>query len=258
MESPPKRAWTPLDWPALRQNFAQLPTISRRQVLEYFQRTEPDLSSDTLDSRIHELLRRGLLVPAGRGRYSFEPIGRPVFQPQPTRAERTIWKELASFDLPAGCLWSTAWVHEFMLHQPARAFLVVEVPKDYIRSVFHALQMRYGLRVFVQPTPDVLDRYVIEADRPIVVQPFVSRAPVQIVQRVPVPTLEKLLADLYCEPDLFYAYQGQELKTIFANADRTYQLDTKRLLSYASRRGKATVLGQFLRQLDSWSSPFDQ
>ena len=257
MEPSPKRAWTPLDGPALRQAFAQSRTISRRQVREYFQRAEPALNADTLDSRIRELLRRGLLLPAGRGRYSFEPIGRPVFQPQPTRSERTIWKELASFDLPAGCLWSTAWVHEFMLHQPARAFLVVEVPKDYVRSVFHTLQARYGLRIFVQPTPEVLNRYVTEANRPVVVQPFVSRAPVQLVQRVPVPTLEKLLADLYCEPDLFYPYQGQELKTIFTNAARTYQLDTRRLLSYAGRRGKAAALNQFLRQLDPWPSPLD-
>lgn len=257
MEKPSKRAWNPLDWQSLQQAFAQVPSITRRQVQAHFQRTEPALSPDTLDSRIHELLRRGQLISVGRGRYAFEATGRPVFRPPMTRSERIIWKELAAFNLPAGCLWATAWVHELMIHQPARSLLLVEVPKDYTRAVFHALQDRYGLRVFLQPTPDVLTRYVTEANRPLVVQPFVSRAPVQLAQHVPVPTLEKLLVDLFCEPDLFYTYQGQELKTIFTNADRTYQLDSKRLLSYAGRRGRASALRQFLQQLGGWSSLLD-
>lgn len=257
MEKRPTRAWNPVDWAGLQQAFAQASTITRQQVQAYFQRTEPALSSATLDSRLHELRRRKLLVAVGRGRYAFAPTGKPTFLPHLTRPERAIWKELAPFDLPAGCLWSTAWVHDFMRHQPARTWLVVEVPKDYLRSVFHALQDRYGLRVFRQPSPEVLDRYVAEATRPILVQPFVSRAPVQDAQGVPVPTLEKLLADLFCEPDRWYTYQGQELKTIFTNADRTYQLDPQRLLSYAGRRGKAAALRQFLSQLEGWSTPLD-
>jgi len=254
MESSPKRAWTPLDWSGLQQAFAPVTLLTRTQVQAYFQRAEPALSPHTLDSRLRELVRRGHLVPAGRGRYAVEPSGRPTFQPTLTRPERAVWQALAAFDLPAGCLWSTAWAHELMLHQPARSWLVVEVPKDYLRAVFHSLQDRHGLRVFLQPTPEVLDRYVREADRPLVVQPFLSRAPVQVVQHTPVSTLEKLLADLFCEPTLFYTYQGQELKTIFTNAARSYQLDAKRLLSYAARRGKGPMLREFLQQLDGWAT----
>lgn len=247
-----------LNWPALREEFAHQPELTRAQVLAFYRRQNAALKSTTLDWRIHELIRRGLLTPAGRGRYvpADTVVPRLPYRPALEPAERAIWRVLVKeLQIPEGCLWSTAWANEFGLHQAARNFLVVEVPRDYVRAAFYALQDRHPHRVFLRPQPEVLAYYVAEATRPLVVISFVSRAPVQQVDKVPVPRLEKLLVDLFSRPDLFAAFQGHELKTIFANARRHYPLDERTLLRYAQRRHKADDLRQFLGQVPDWPQP---
>ena len=247
-----------LQWPALREEFTHQPELTRAQVLAFYRRQDAELKHTTLDWRIHELVQRGLLASTGRGRYALADAisHRRTYRPALEPAERAIWRVLVKeLQIPEGCLWSTAWANEFGLHQAARNFLVIEVPRDYAQAAFYTLQDRHHHRVFLRPQPDVLTYYVAEATRPLVVISFISRAPVQEVDKVPVPRLEKLLVDLFSRPDLFSAFQGHELKTIFSNARRRYLLDERTLLRYAQRRHKADDLRQFLRQLPDWSQP---
>lgn len=247
-----------LEWPALKSAFAGQPEFTRAAVLAFYRRADPMLNSHTFDSRLRQLVRRGLLLATGRGRYALVATAplRAAFQPTLSRAERTSWRVLIKeLQIPEGCLWSTAWVNEFSIHQAARSLLIVEVPRDYVHTAFFALQERYPHRVFLQPRPDMLTHYVAQADRPLVVLPFVRRAPVQLEAGVPVPRLEKLLVDLFSRPDLFPAYQGHELVTIFRHARRHYRLDERTLLSYAARRHQARELHRFLRQLPDWPIP---
>lgn len=246
------------NWSALQQVFADQLELTRSQVLEFYFRQTPEVKQTTLDWRIHELVRRGLLTTVGRGRYALAKSSshQSLYHPVLNAEERTIWQVLhEELQLPEGCLWSTTWANEFSLHQAFRNFLVIEVPRDYGQAVFYALQDRYPQRVFLHPRPEVLTYYVAETIQPLVVLPFVSRAPVQQLDEVTVPRLEKLLVDLFSRPDLFAAFQGQELKTIFMNARRRYRLDERTLLRYAQRRHKADNLRQFLRQLPEWASP---
>lgn len=258
MEEPTATIPSALGWPALRDEFAQHLELTRAQVLAFYRRQDAALKQTTLDWRIHELVRRGLLTSVSRGRYA--PAAaiahRVPYRPTLEPAERAIWRVLVKeLQIPEGCLWSTAWANEFGLHQAARNFLVIEVPRDYLQAAFYALQDRHHHRVFLRPQPEVLTYYVAEATRPLVVIPFVSRAPVQAVDKVPVPRLEKLLVDLFSRPDLFAAFQGHELQTIFANARRHYALDERTLLRYAQRRHKADELREFLHQVPDWSQP---
>lgn len=257
MEELPPPVPDALNWPALQEAFTHQPELTRSQVVDFYRGHAPEVKLTTLDWRIHELVRRGLLTTVGRGRYALpDPLShRHSYCPVPDSEESAVWQLLhQELQLPEGCLWSTAWANEFSLHQAFRNFLVIEAPRDYGQAVFYALQDRYPHRVFLNPRPEVLTYYVAETSQPLVVLPFVSRAPVQQVDQVPVPRLEKLLVDLFSRPDLFSAFQGQELKTIFTNARRRYLLDERTLLRYAQRRHKADALREFLHQLPDWSS----
>lgn len=258
MKEPPHSVPNTLNWPVLQGLLAHQPEITRSQLMDFYRSQTPEVPQTTLDWRIHELVRRGLLTTVGRGRYALpNPLRHQhSYHPVPDAEASAVWQLLLQeLQLPEGCLWSTAWVNEFSLHQAFRNFLVVEAPRDYGQAVFYALQDQYSHRVFLNPRPEVLTYYVAETSQPLVVLPFVSRAPVQQVDQVPVPRLEKLLVDLFSRPDLFPAFQGQELKTIFTNANRRYLLDERTLLRYAQRRHKADALRGFLHQLPDWSSP---
>jgi hypothetical protein len=244
-----------LKWLELRNTLAHDSELTRAQVFDFYRRQEPEAKQTTLDWRIYELVSRGLLVSLGRGRYTLANAvqKQSTYLPELASTERSIWRVLVKeLQMPEGCLWSTAWVNEFSLHQAARNFLIVEVPRDYVQAVFFALKDRHSHRVFLRPDPEILSYYVAETDKPIIVTAFVSRAPVQQVDKVPVPRLEKMLVDLFSSPNLFAAYQGRELEIIFSNAHRYYTLDERTLLGYAQRRHKAPELRRFLRQLPDW------
>ena len=141
---------------------------------------------------------------------------------------------------------STRIINEFMLHQPVRFFILVEVEKEALESVFYYLKDNGIRNVFLQPEEKELQRYVNELDNAIILQSLVSKAPLQTVKQVSTTTLEKLLVDLFCDKKLFYTYQGSEMIFIFNNAYRRYSIDFTKLFSYAQRRNRETGLMDFL------------
>ena len=61
-----------------------------------------------------------------------------------------------------------------------------------------------------------------------------------------VPTLEKMLTDVFCDRDIFYFYSGAEMERIFENAFDRYTVDFSRLFAYANRRGKEKEIKNYI------------
>ena len=135
------------------------------------------------------------------------------------------------------CIWNTKWINEFMLHQPGRFYTILEIEKDVKESVFYAL-MELGKEVYLDPTEEVLNKYVVNKKDPIIITSLVTEAPTQEVNGVNTITLEKLLVDIFCNETLFGAHQGAELERIYSSALEKYTVSNTKLLRYASRRNK--------------------
>lgn len=224
-------------------------TLTRAEWLAWYQTNEPSLPTATLDWRLHELVRAGTLRRQGRGRYALASASPDGFQPVMPDELASLWRGLAQhLGDQTGCVWTTMWLHEWMLHQPARETWVIEVPRDaLITAFYYLLDARGGAGVFVQPDARTTATYVSEAARPALVLPLVSQAPVQRVAGVPVPKLEKLLVDVFAEPVRLAAYQGAELGRIFSGAVRQGPLVPATFWRYAQRRKRADALRKWLR-----------
>jgi len=83
----------------------------------------------------------------------------------------------------------------------------------------------------------------------IVVNSFVSEAPVQNIKNIPTSSLEKLLVDLFCDKNLFYFLQGNELVNIYKNAFDKYTVNQSKLLRYADRRRKKKQIKEFIKTI---------
>ena len=55
---------------------------------------------------------------------------------------------------------------------------------------------------------------------------------------ITLPTLEKLLVDIYDEDKMFHFVQGAEIERIFQNALNRYSINYTTFFGYAKRRGK--------------------
>ena len=105
--------------------------------------------------------------------------------------------------------------------------------------------MRY--KVFLNPSYEVFDNYVLEENNFIIVKSLISEAPLQKLTNLYTVTLEKMLVDIFCDKIVFSAYQGNEIKTIFSEAYKKYSINENKLFRYANRRGKKEQLQKYIK-----------
>jgi hypothetical protein len=149
------------------------------------------------------------------------------------------------------CLWSTSVYHEFMLHQPAKSFQIIEVEQDARDAIFFLLK-ESGLDVFLDSDKNYVNRYLPDDTAYWILKSLVSEAPIQVLNTVPTSTLEKSLVDLFAETDLLSLFQGSEKDRIFEEACGKYLINENKLLRYAARRGKKQELNRYLDQVSKF------
>ena len=138
-------------------------------------------------------------------------------------------------------------LHEFMTHQPGQNLIVVEAEKDACESVFNRLREKYTGRVFLDPTRSLMENYVLPQASPIIVLPLISESPRTTNNNIPSPKLEKILVDILVDENIFFAFQGVELSTIYENAFNTYWLNQRTMFRYARRRKAGKTLQEFIQ-----------
>ena len=128
----------------------------------------------------------------------------------------------------------------------------METEKDLVNSAFFNLTDQVK-NLFLQPTENEIEIYVLEKENPVILKSIISRSPLQKINdknfRINIPRLEKILTDIYCDRHIYYFYSGIELENIFENALNRYAIDFSRLFSYAARRGKEPEIKEFITQI---------
>jgi hypothetical protein len=154
------------------------------------------------------------------------------------------------FPLLDNCIWTTEWLNQWTIHQSVRAYTIIEVEDDACESVFYHLRDKGFKNVFFKPDALLMQRYVSDAENPIIIQKLLGRSPLMSVKidnktAVTVPKLEKILVDIYCDTVLFAAYKGHELDQIFKRVFKHYAVDLTTFLAYAERRKRKAQLTQY-------------
>jgi hypothetical protein len=96
----------------------------------------------------------------------------------------------------------------------------------------------------------MMENFVLESKDAIVIKSLTSEAPMQKVDNITVPAIEKIIVDLYADSEIFFFLQGSEMLNIFTNALEKYTVNTDRLLRYAKRRNKGEELKKILAQIN--------
>lgn len=170
----------------------------------------------------------------------------PEITSKQTSLHKKIKKEFPFLDL---CMWNTSIINEFSIHQTNQHFLILEAEKETTQAVFIYLNEQKK-NVFLKPTKEVFERYIIDKENVIIVKALISEAPIQNIKDFKTSTLEKTLVDLFCDDIIFSAYQGNEMKKIYKNAFSKYSINESKLLRYANRRGKKEELKDYLLQIN--------
>ena len=219
-----------------------------KEIVAFFNKIELNISKATINWRIYTLVKKGILKRIGRGTFTLGEI--KYFLPKITSEQKSLQKKIKKeFPFLDLCIWNTSWLNEFSMHQTNQYFQVVEVEKEITQSIFiHLKEQRKN--VFLEPTKEVFERYVIDNKNVIIVKTLITEAPTLNVDNVKTPSLEKILVDIFCNEIIFSAYQGNEMKTIYINAFTKYAINESKLLRYANRRGKKEELKNYLKLIN--------
>jgi len=191
----------------------------------------------------------GVLNRVGRGKFNIGAAKNyiPELPPKIYSLNKKLKKQ---FPFLTFCLWDTSVLNEFMIHQPGKFYLLVEVEKESMESVFYFLkENKYP--VFLNPGSDIINKYLSSEKNAVIVKLLVSEAPVQNIKDVYTITIEKMLVDIFCDDNIFSAQQGSEIKYIFNEAFRKYTINENRLLRYAERRRKKEDLINYLKTIST-------
>ena len=218
-------------------------------IASWFHDTEPDLKASTINWRVYELVKEGVITRVSKGVFKIGDANAytPILDLKTKKIAKTISKQ---FPYAEFCIWDSAIINNFSQHLTAQSFYVVPVEKDAAESVFHFL-LEKNKNTYYNPTDDIIDNYLYQNDtKPVVIKNMVSEAPTETIDEVEVPSLEMILVDLFCDKRLFKAYQGNELAHIYHNVFSQYSINMTKLVRYAARRGKKPEIEEFIEKLN--------
>lgn len=229
----------------IMSTFGSKGIFKREELWRFVRGLDPQIKEARFNYILLVLKKKGKLRDIGKGVYA--PGDKVEFHPEPDKMMTSLvghLKETASLEEPYD-IWTTEWLNEFLELQATSAMYILEVDKLSMERVFFSLRDKYSF-VFSNPDRTVIETYISGLPQAIIIWPLISRAPLDTNRLVTFPTLEKILVDLFCDTDLFFAYQGSQLIHIFEAAFSKYPINFSRLFNYAKRRNREEDLQAFL------------
>ena len=230
----------------IKKYFNKKGTFTRKELLKFYLQNEPGLKENTFAWRIYNLKKKGIIKEIGRGLYSF--FDKKDYTILLNKNSKKIFNSvLGNFTDLDFCISDSSWINEFTTHQYSSSFIILEIEKDFIESVFYTIKEKFK-NVFLKPNEIELERYISDLDTAIILVPLLTRAPIQKSEdkKYNIPTLEKLLVDIFCKSSPYFFLNRFEITTIIKNAFVKYNINQTTLLAYAERRGKKKRLKDFL------------
>ena len=209
-------------------------SFSRKELFENFY----NLSEKSLSQQLYRLLKSNRLERLKQGVYRL-PVSLFAVSDEIKQLNEILKNQFPFADF---CLWSSDVLMPFMHHIPNLNFIYIDVENDVTESVFNFLKNNQTESIFFRPSKEEFYRY-ITGIKAIIVRQLVSESPLQTVENVQTPTLEKVLVDIAGDVE-FDFMQGAEITYFYRNVLARNEINKRKLLRYASRRGRKEEVEQ--------------
>ncbi len=185
------------------------------------------------------------MIRVQRGIYKLPDDARKDFSVVCSEEIRQINKQIKKqFPFVGYCLWPASTLIPYMHHIPNVNFLFVDVEREVAESVFNFLKVDSHKRVFLLPSLNDIERYV-SANDAIIIRPLISESPLQLVEGINTPTIEKVLVDIVGDVE-FSFLQGSEINYVYTTIFERHNVNKNKLLRYATRRGRKEEVEQLI------------
>ncbi|MDR0829106.1 MAG: type IV toxin-antitoxin system AbiEi family antitoxin domain-containing protein [Prevotellaceae bacterium] len=204
--------------------------FSRKELMQNFS----DFSQKSVSQQLLRLIEKKELHRVERGVYS-AVSSKNIFITDEIKTISSLLQQ--KFRLAKFCLWNSNFFLSYMHHIPTLNYIYIDVERDAAQSVFHFLIDNGYKNVFLLPNKDVFEKYIV-GSKAIIIRVLVSEAPLKTVENVVIPTVEKILVDVVCDVE-FDFLQGVEMENFYQNIISKNNINKRKLMRYASRRGQS-------------------
>ena len=231
----------------LLDKLAEDKLYSRKQLQDLMKESGSEVNDHTLNWMIYALQKDEKLFRIHRNAYSINcSEEKRVYQPQySTEASKIISRLERDYPDLSFTVFESVLLNEFLNHLIAQNTVYLSVDKDTSRFIFDVLKTGIGKPVLYNPSAEEFDRYWQEDC--LVILDLISRSPLEKDRKHDI-TIEKMLVDIIAEKCIAAVFSPHELPDIFATAAESYQIDTKKLISYSRRRNKADEIIKYLKE----------
>jgi len=209
-------------------------SFSRQELIEEFS----NLSEKSLSQQLYRLLKTNRLERVRQGIYRL-PVSLFAVSEEIKQFNELLKKQ---FPYANFCFWSSDVLMPFMHHIPNLNFIYIDVENDVAESAFNFLKINQTKLIFFRPNKEEFNRYIAGTET-IIIRQLISESPLQTVENVLVPTLEKVLVDIAGDVE-FDFMQGAEITYFYQNVMERHTINKRKLLRYASRRGRKEEVEQ--------------
>lgn len=221
----------------IKDHFATVNQFTTGQLKQLLREINPEVTDSTLGWRINKLVKEQVIFKIGRGHYSLRY--KPDYKPELTlRSKRLINRVKGLIALDSLAIWETTMVLDLILEQRnVKNYTLIMVPKKQMEPLFKVM-LGFSKKIFLNPDQEVVDRYVVQFDDAIIILPLISEMPLVDMTEFASPTLEALLVNFEFWLPKFFPNAITNLEQIYKAANERYNINTSRLLRYATRRDK--------------------
>ncbi len=205
------------------------------------------MNINTVRQYLSALARENRIVRISNGEYMYTT--KQTFRFIPSETLKRLYNELKE-ELPYTdfCIYDGGIFTPLQHHVSVNHAIYVETNRDTVDTVFSRLKDSTR-NVYKQPDAAFMYDYVNLQEPCVIVKTFVTESPVNRVDGIITPTIEKLLIDIQKDDDLDYM-RGTESLYMFRTAFDLYVVNIPRLLRYAKRRGAYESTYSLITQLD--------
>jgi predicted transcriptional regulator of viral defense system len=218
-------------------------SFSRKELIDSLHNQLPTVLQKTVSQQLGRLVKSKRLVRLRRGVYALSETSQQPFIPVVSDKLKQLNEQIKTqFPFVSYCLWSSNILFPYMHHIPNLNFIYMDVESDAAESVFNFLNNNDTERIFLRPNATDFNRYIAGTES-IIIRSLVSESPLQIIEKIPTPTIEKILVDVVGDVE-FEFLQGAEVTYFYHNVIERHNINKNKLLRYASRRGRSNEVEQ--------------
>jgi len=144
----------------IKTQFAGRITFSKKELYQVYLKYYTNLNESTFRNKIQELKETGIISSVKRGVYTLTI--KPEYQPEISDKLKRIFSAVKRENISDNiCIWNSFWLNEFMIHQPMRYVLVLEVDNDVLESVYYFLRDKVYKKIFLKPDESIMLKYAM-------------------------------------------------------------------------------------------------